>query len=392
MKLPDDMLPEEKDPGYEELITLLQQANLNPMLVDPTERAQILSRARARLFQTDPEVSKPEEMPVLEVSELDSFPSKPKALADKQHRGRRLIRLVNELAAVLVVLALIGSALLLFWHRLPSTGDHPAIAPPIGPVGAPVVVYAGVAGGFEMSLKITPGPYFLSELLETDLSITNHTHTDSWLFTRNGPSCLVLLNIVTAGGRSPYATDIQHYWTGLPRNNIFTCNWPSTGVIGPIASVKVPATRTITIKQFVQLTSSGHVTLTAHVAFRKTTNEFGWNDPHAISVDASVVSLHLSVSALVPSDRRLSIIKEQGAQVIVYVPPAARGHLLSAIGFTCSRDGETGAESMGDHRISQPTMTLQKPECTPPIQGNKLLWWTFFAGAPGYAMVSGKYP
>src|SRR5260370_15219709 len=220
MKLPNEMLPEEKDPRYEELITLLQQANLNPMLVDPTERAQILSRARARLFQTDLEVSIPEEMPVLDVSELDSFPSKPKALADKQHRGRRLIRLVNELAAVLVVLALIGSALLIFWHRLPSTGDHPTIGPPIGPVGAPVVVYAGVAGGFEMSLKITPGPYFLSELLETDLSITNHTHTDYWRLTPPEPACPVLLNIVTTGGGGPHATGIQRFLACPPQDSL----------------------------------------------------------------------------------------------------------------------------------------------------------------------------
>src|SRR5438876_5546195 len=103
----NDMLPEEQDLQYEELITLLQQANLNPLLVDPTERTLILSRASTRLFQTDPEVSQPENMVVAAVS-------KPKVREDIGHRGKQLIRLVNMLAAVLVVTALIGSALLIF--------------------------------------------------------------------------------------------------------------------------------------------------------------------------------------------------------------------------------------------------------------------------------------
>jgi len=113
MKLPDDLLPEEQDPRYEELITLLQQANLNPMLVDPTERAQILSRARARLFQTDPEVSKPEEMPVPADGGPGSPPSKPEAQTGTQRPGRQFVRLLNTLAAVLIVGALVGAMLLL---------------------------------------------------------------------------------------------------------------------------------------------------------------------------------------------------------------------------------------------------------------------------------------
>src|SRR6266487_1168981 len=115
MKLPDDMLPEEQDPQYEELITLLRHVNLNPMLIDPAEHAQIVLQARARLFPTDSEVSKPE------MQELGSLPSKPKARADKQHRGRRLLHTLNMLAAALVVAALLGSALLLFGPRQQST-------------------------------------------------------------------------------------------------------------------------------------------------------------------------------------------------------------------------------------------------------------------------------
>jgi hypothetical protein len=124
MKLPDDLLPEEQDPQYEELITLLQQANLNPLLVDPTERAQILSRARARLFQTDPEVSRPEEMPLPADGGPGSPPSKPEAQTGTQRPGRQFVRLLNALAAVLIVGALVGAMLLLLasHRRAPGTG------------------------------------------------------------------------------------------------------------------------------------------------------------------------------------------------------------------------------------------------------------------------------
>ncbi len=53
----DDMLPEERAPQYEELITLLQQAYHSPMPVVTTKQAQILSRVQARLMETDPGTS-----------------------------------------------------------------------------------------------------------------------------------------------------------------------------------------------------------------------------------------------------------------------------------------------------------------------------------------------
>jgi outer membrane protein assembly factor BamB len=124
MKPNDERQPEEQDPQYDELMTLLQHASLDPMLVDPQERAHILSQARARLFTTDPEIFKPEHMAASTLRERGSFPSKPTTLADKPLRGRRLLRLLNMLAAVLVIAALLGASLLLFQHRLPLPGNH----------------------------------------------------------------------------------------------------------------------------------------------------------------------------------------------------------------------------------------------------------------------------
>ncbi len=124
MKPPDDLLPEERDPQYEELITLLQQANHSPMLGDPTQRAQLLSRVRARLMRTALKGSFNEAMPVAADGGLGSPLSKPEAPTGTQRPGEQFVRLLNALAAVLIVGALVGAMLLLLasHRREPGTG------------------------------------------------------------------------------------------------------------------------------------------------------------------------------------------------------------------------------------------------------------------------------
>ena len=116
----DDKQPEENDPKYEELLTLLQHANLDAMFVDPQDQAQALSKVRARLFPTSNEVAQPDAQ---EMPELGSPPSETKARRAK-HR-RRLIHLLNVIAAVLVVTFLIGSALSLSRSPLQSAQAPP---------------------------------------------------------------------------------------------------------------------------------------------------------------------------------------------------------------------------------------------------------------------------
>ena len=411
MKSPDDMLPEEQDPRFKELNTLLQHANLNPMLVDPTERTLILSRASARLFPTNPEVK---DMPVPALSDLGSFPSKPKVLADKPYRGRRLIRLISVFAAVLVVIALIGSALLLFGPLSPFQRDGSGTAPPIGPVGAPVVVRTQ-AHGLEMTMKITPGPYFLSELLEVDISLTNHTQT-----TFQGDICHLFPKLIVIDGEgqrdtslaSAVATTINSaQYIGMrvfPHDmnlasaltTIYTP--PTNGLIECLHEQfnleQLQPTKTITVQHYVALTSSGHVTFTARAAFQRAVP--GQNGrvalvPATNPLDGHWPSLQISVSTQVPSDRMLSL-HQQTTQAIVDVPLAARSHLLYAFGYSCglgSIASEGGSEfrvgNRMDNKISQPTITLQRPQCDVPKL--KILRWTYVVGAIGYTMLAGKY-
>jgi len=385
MKPLDDMLPEERDPQNRELITFLKQVNLSPFAVDPTKRTEVLSRARRRLLQVDFETSFTEETLAPATRELASLLSRPDARKDKRYRSMRLKLLLNVFAAVLVVVALIGTSFLIFGSWPPFQSDRSGTAPSIGPVGASVKIYTGTINGFEMSLKITPGPYFLNELLEVDLSITNHSHTSYWLFSSSGP-CSGLLKIVTEGGQSPYVTDIQRNWTGLGQLSeiLLKCNVPFRRLQ---MGFRLPAAQTITVKQYVQVTSSGHVTLTTHVAFIQSTAEFEYPSSHVISTEASLVSLHLLVNSRAPSDRSLSVMEQSLEKVILYFPPAARDHLLYETEYVCDQ-GESSGESKVDIRISLPTLTLQMPQWCG--SNSKGMLFVYFAGVPGYTTVSGR--
>lgn len=385
MKPLDDMLPEEQDPQNRELITFLRQVNLSPFAVDPTKRTEVLSRARRRLLQLDPESSFAEETLAPVTRELASLLSRPDARKDTRYRSMRLKLLLNVFAAVLVVVALIGTSFLIFGSWPPFQSDRSGTAPSIGPVGASVKIYTGTINGFEMSMKITPGPYFLNELLEVDLSITNHSHTSYWLFSSSG-LCSGLLKIVTEGGRSPFVTDIQRNWTGLGQlsETLLKCNVPFSNFP---TGLRLPATQTITVKQYVQLTSSGHVTLIAHVAFTQTTAVFGYPDPHAVSTEAPLTSLHLLVNSRVPSDRALSVKEQRVEKVIINLPPSAHDHLLYETEYVCDQGASSGERKV-DIRISLPTLTLQTPQwCGTNSKG---ILFVYFAGVPGYTIVSGR--
>lgn len=384
MKPLDDMLPEEKDPQYEELITLLQQANLNPMLVDPTERAQILSRARARLMLADSKASFTGAPVVPEIRELATLPSKPKARAGKPQRARRHIHLPNMLAAVLVVAALIGSVLLIFGPWSPLQKDRSGTAPPIGPVGAPVVVRTQ-AHGLEITLRITPGPYFLSEMLEVDLSVTNHSH-DTLLETNLpgkmcAPSLPALLMVIMTGGGRPSDTNLQHNMADFGSG---------CGGFFPGPQSQFLPNQTILLSKDIVLTNSGHITLTAQIGLAKQVpgqNNAYRSLPNSDPVAGHWPSLQLRVQAGIPSDRLITG-QQRGARVTIDAPSLVRSQLLYAYALRCDLSGEYS-------RSKLTAMTLQQPQCynSPrDNRANRFVKWTYAVGAPGYAVFSGKYP
>src|SRR6266446_2482240 len=134
MKSPfDDTLPEEGEPQYEELTTLLQQAYSKPVSVTPDRQAQILARVRERLVQIDQEAflnghllvpvsalsmkSSNEDqeaalngnLVVPQLGVLDSSPHQAESPAGKPHRDKRRLRLMALLTAAMIVAVLLGT-------------------------------------------------------------------------------------------------------------------------------------------------------------------------------------------------------------------------------------------------------------------------------------------
>jgi len=111
----DDMLPEEREPQYEELTTLLQQSYRKPPSEALHRQEQILARVRDRLGITDGENAFNQE----DVGGL--FPAYLKPLPSVSHRTGWFSRLVIQIAAVLIIVLLLGSFLFLTQFRTSST-------------------------------------------------------------------------------------------------------------------------------------------------------------------------------------------------------------------------------------------------------------------------------
>jgi hypothetical protein len=300
--------------------------------------------------------------------------------------------LAQALVAALIIAALLGSTLLLLRSRVPSPGGNPKQTPSIGPLGTPVTVHSQ-AGGLEITMQITPGPYFLSEMLVADLTLTNHSQTTYLLQgTWDNPGivddhCHLPLKVVMTGGDSPRDIGLEHNLAAA-----FSC-------YGTPATTQLLPNQTITIPQYLALTSSGRMALTVQGTFQKAA--LGQDGVvHIVSstgpLDGHWPSLQISVQAQVPPQRLISL-QAQPAQVIVDAPSTARGHLLYMSVFDCV-DGNSSQHGGPDYWINLTTMVIEKPQCgfsvingtpTPP---SMFVHWVYVVGAPGYSIVSGTYP
>jgi carboxypeptidase family protein/BACON domain-containing protein len=117
----DDLLPEERVPEHDELITLLKHAYRAPISLSSTKEKQIIERVRERLLQRGLEVS-PQEEDVREsqIGVLDSNPHITVFPSRIPLRNRQRFRLIALLAAAFVLAVLLISPLLIFRHS--STG------------------------------------------------------------------------------------------------------------------------------------------------------------------------------------------------------------------------------------------------------------------------------
>ena len=405
----DDWLPEERE---EPLIPLLQRTYSASAAVPPDRQAQMIARVQERLLKTTFETPFNQAMPGQLRETIDASPRTALSPAASPRRRGRLARLSTLLAAVLVIGVLIGTSLLISLSR-PRTAGAPA-APTVS-VDKSGAVHTQ-ADGLEATLQVTPGPYFLGELLEVDLSLTNHSHT-----TFQGDRCHLYPLLIVIDGEGVRDTNLasvadatiyrdQYTVKIFPHNTnlahlppiTFPPEFLSDCFPAPFNVVSLQPGKTISVQRYIALTRSGHVTLAERATFQKVIHEANGGIklvPTASPLDGHWPSLQIAVGTRVPSNHTLSL-RQQTTQLVVSVPTAARGYLLYSYEYVCGLGKvvtESGGEFRADHKITQPSMTLQKPQCdlqnpnlgsTPP----KLLKLTYVIGVPGYAMLSGNHP
>src|SRR5260370_29126357 len=325
MKPLDDMLPVEREEPYQELIRLLQQADQAAVAIPPSRQAQIIERVQERLLKTGAETPLNQAMPDPLTGVMNSSPSTAVSQAASPRRRGRLIRLSTLLAAVLVIGAIVGTSLLISMSR-PSTIGTPFI----GPVGTPVTIHTQ-AGGLEASMQLTPGPDLLVELLTADLSVTNHTHTHFLMMrTFYGNPCDRGLVIMLTVGNSPHYTapSVLQYPMSIIHLNI--CDPMMLGL--PMQTQLEPGS-TITIHQYLVITSSGHVTLSAGGTFftivgHDNAGHIGnFIVPTSVPLDGHWPFLRVDVASRAPPDPMLSLTP-QIYQMFATAPLDARRHLV----------------------------------------------------------------
>ncbi len=343
-----DTIPGEREEQHKKLIALLRRGLREPVVsFSSSEQSQIIDRVRERLMQENDLSPRLEEMPIQQAGQARSAP-----IASISPRRGRLPRFVNGLVAVLVVGILIGAALLLFRPSLHQNAAPPPPTDSTGPTARTKV------NGLQATIHlVTPGPYFLSELVSVDVSLTNHSHKPVMLdgSVRPDSSCLSsALSVQITGGSVP----------------TYTLPMPDIACTLPLFLTTLAPGQTLTIHDHLPVTKSGEVTIRM--------GGMGYI-PEISPLYGHWLSLHIHVEAQVPANRVLSL-HEQGAQVTVQAPPAARTHLLYRESISCdqySGGGPTDWSPLSKTILSQPACPTAHKH------------WVYIVSAPGYSIAAG---
>jgi len=371
----DNRLPEERKSPYKELTEMLRHAYSKPVQVSPERQAQALARARARLGFTDSEIQQVSSdrpsmngtMPVNPESTETMFSS-----VSQQHGFSRLVSLI---AAMLVVGVLIVSSLLIFRVRHPMTvASTPVTTTPTTVTSSEIRTH-----DLDAVLQVSPGPYFLGEMVEVHLTLTNYSSTSDWNMKSGydakncAPDLANNLAVVMTGNRTLADTTLQHSLAGFDCSDVAqeygTLDPPPPGVLHGF---------TLPVYTTTVLTYSGLVTLATPLRFidmytQKYDQPLGGRTP----------SIQIYVQARMPAGRLITG-EQHGTQVTINAPPSARNQLLYTYKTTCP-----GNPSWQWAVMQQPPLTLQKPKCINNPSG-KVTEWAYVVGAPGYAVFTGS--
>lgn len=345
----DDTIPEEREEYNTQLIALLRRGLREPTAATSVEQSQIIARVQERLMRGDEalatQAKEASARPRLFLAGSSPIPSMPT-------RRRRLTRIAWDLAAILVVGVLVGATLFMFRSTIRPTG----VQPPTVSTGPTAV---SQVDGLRASIHVvTPGPYFLSELVAVDVSLTNQTGRSVELDGSNRPDigCYSsALSVQISAGSAPTFE--------MPKLSIPCAQ--------PLFMTTLAPGETLTLHYFLPVTRSREVTIAMG----------GMRDSRRASpLDGHWPSVSIDVDPQVPANRAISL-RSQGAQVIVQAPPEAQAHLLYWESISCDKY-EGGGSRLNWSPL--PTFVLSQPAC-PTAHRH----WAYIVSAPGYATVGG---
>lgn len=288
---------------------------------------------------------------------------------------RRWSRMRYVAAAIAGCALVLAGAGLFILHGPP--GAFGATSQPDFTVGGPSVTVT--AGGLTSSLRLSPGPYFLGELVAVRMTLTNGSAASFTMAGALTPNdCSQALRVYLDGSDPTYM---------LPTGGFISC---------PLFTSTLHAGQTWTINQLLPITVSGNVTLTARAVFENTTTgadgnsyQTGGDGPFG-PFGSHWPVLHVAVASTVPADRTISLrLSSQSAPAVVNItaPTAAQTHLYDVYNVTCSDSSQSYTERPSSTWQPVGGTTLREPNCP----GYDEVW-SYSVGAPGYAIASGKYP
>ena len=277
------------------------------------------------------------------------------------------MRFANVLAAVLVIAAIIGASLLLFQHHQAQTiGNTPGLIPP---PSAGMTTVDSSAGGFEMTLSLTQGPYFLSELLAAQISLTNHTDKTAYVsYPFVGSACGYVTGIQVTGEDQP------QFVIPIPTDHSCPAGDSDTAI---------KPGQTLTVVKYLSLTNRGHLTLTAETEFYSSTTRSPNRFPKVISspLDGHWPAMSIDVASKVPANRMISYHRV-GPRVFIDAPRPVE-YLYSVFCSDYNDQGGTGTGNFGWESLTK--NVVGEPGCP-----GKNVQWRFAFGLPGYGIVQGN--
>ena len=266
--------------------------------------------------------------------------------------------------SVVVISLLVMASLLLLPHNSTTSGSTIPTGKPIGPlVGTPVLAQTE-GNGLETTLSITPGPYFLSELLSVDITLTNHSKHS--ILIDGGPAintCNGAFSLIVTGGQEP------HY--DVPVTPILMSCPPDMGTLATKESLSAHG--------YIAITRSGAATVTMDAkASTLTLNPDGnVNYQGSSPLAERWPSIAIKVSPQIPSNRLLSL-QGQGNTVLVNAPESVRPSLVYYYTVSCLHGSGTNVEWQ-----SLKAKVLQEPYCDDASRR-----WDYAVSASGYAVAA----